>query len=141
MNITTNVNPRKMFIDFMECDVCNSKNLYNNKIIYIYDKVPKKSITCCNLKYCFLSSIKKYLIDLKKNDIYPFCEFSKLFLENNLLSDKFYYKSTIKIYNKKYLIKYYDFNLFCERYLVLNNIKDIKDYNLFNWFLNREKIQ
>ncbi len=162
-NIKIDIIPHSTFININECDICykkckrnnnnNNNNNYKNikinrfnQLIYAYDRLPNKCIIHCNNKYCHLSAVKKYLIDIKRNNIYPFCILTSEFLYNNyeiLINNKKhiilkYFKETIRKYNNNWYIKC---DLLCtQNYIQLNTINNIIDYNLFNWYLNRKPI-
>lgn len=138
--INVDIISRCTFINFKECYVCCNK--FNNvkQLIYKYDSLPHKCILHCTQKYCYLMSIKRYLSDIKNNNIYPFCYIEKKNLEkfkiNNNLTTNFYIESLRK-YNGKWYIKYDYEKLYKQKYIKLTDIILIKNLNLFNWYLKR----
>tara|TARA_B100001093_G_scaffold148422_1_gene141147 strand:- start:2674 stop:3249 length:576 start_codon:yes stop_codon:yes gene_type:complete len=148
-NIKVNIFPSITFIKYNECCVCNNKsndNIIIKYFIYNYDKLPHKSIVHCNKKYCNLMAIKKYLIDIKKNNIYPFCYFNKTeklfikanekYLDFNII--KSIYINTLKLYNNNWYVKC-DM-VYKHKYIYIKTIDGILDNNLFSWFLKRKLI-
>lgn len=145
--IKVDIFPRTTFINHKECFICYNKESKINKILYNYDLYPHKLIIHCNNKYCNLMSIKRYLLDIKKNSVYPFCYINKnnidKFKSKNKLINNFYIENLRK-YNNKWYIKY-DKNyidwttLGIVKYIKINNIDYIENINLFSWFLLRSK--
>ena len=140
--IKVDIIPRCTFINFKECYVCNNK--FNNvkQLIYKYDSLPHKCIFHCTQKNCYLMVIKRYLMDIKNNNIYPFCYIEKNNIEkfknnNNIISN--FYIESLRKYNSKWYIKCDCNKLHREKYIKLSNIDVIKNLNLFNWYLTRNK--
>ena len=142
-NIIINICPRSSFLNIKECQVCYSKKKPVKKFIYKHDCIPYSCLTYCNNKYCKLTVIKRYLLDIKKNNIYPFCSSTNQFIldnydilinHNNKYIQKYKIES-LKKYNNNWYIKL-QYTYMC-RYHKLNSIKNILNYNLFSWFLYR----
>ena len=150
---------RSTFIKMNECFVCDKVN--NNptdfkQLVYKYDSPPHKCIMHCNNYYCHLSAVKRYLLDIKKNHIYPFCKETNKFIMDNydvLVDNKetynqktisseieTFYIETLRRYRNKWYIKL-QYCMVFEKYFTLNTIDNIIDNNLFGWFLNRKSIQ
>jgi hypothetical protein len=138
--IKTNFYPRTTYINIYSCNVCNDFNDSNddtdnlNFFIYKYDRLPHKCVIHCMNKNCFISVIKKYLIDIKINNIYPFHVITDEFIQKNNLKN--INKDSLLKYNNKYYIRYRD-DYFNERYTQVRGISKLKNNNLFNWFLKR----
>lgn len=131
--------PRGIFINIHKCYICNKINSlhkYNKQLIYKFDRLPHKCIIHCTNKVCYLSALKKYLIDIKHNNIYPFCEITDKFILDNYFIKK-YYIDNVKKCNNKWYIECEDIHSL--RYYKINNIENLKNNNLFPWFLNRKK--
>lgn len=143
IKLKVDIIPRSTFINFSECSICYKKRNKLKQFIYNYDILPHKCIIHCDNKDCTCITIKKYLIDIKKNDIYPFCIINKNFFDNNKsifekFNMKYFYIDTLRCYNKRWYVK---FDLIYRiSYLKIKNLKGIFDFNLFSWFLNRKNI-
>ena len=143
LNLKVDIIPRSTFINFSECGVCYQKSIKMNQFIYNYDRLPHKCLIYCNNKECSCIVIKKYLMDIKKNNIYPFCIVNKNFFSNNesifnKLHIKYFEINSLRIYNNKWYVK---FDLIYRTiYLKIKNLKGIYDFNLFSWFLKRKNI-
>ena len=152
---------RYTFIKMNECFVCdnvistsNTSNTSSNlkQLVYKYDSPPHKCIMHCNNYHCHLSAVKRYLIDIKNNHIYPFCKETNKFIMDNydvLVDNKetynektisseieTFYIETLRKYRNKWYIKI-QYCMIFEKYFQLNNMENIINYNLFGWFLNR----
>ena len=146
LNIKVDIFPSITFIKYNECSICYKCNNNIRHFLYNYDKLPHKTIVHCDEKYCNLMTIKRYLLDIKKNNIYPFCDyldtknlFIKLnhkYLDFNIMKN--IYINTLKLYNKKWYVKC-DM-VYREKYIYIENIDGLSDNNLFSWFLDRKKI-
>lgn len=141
IKIKSNIVPRSTFINFKECIVCYKKSKTVKQLIYNYDLFPHKNLIHCSNKICYLSSIKRYLTDIKNNNIYPFYiiknENIQLFKNNNKILNNFYVE-TLKKYNGKLYIK----NC-CDvsnkvTYLKIKDCSLLENLNLFNWYLCRK---
>ena len=136
INIKQELSPVSSVINFKECNLCYQKCSSIKKLIYKYDIFPHKYLIHCNNKLCYLSIIKKYLLDLKKNNVYPFCfienKYIKIFKENNNIMNKFIL-GTLKKYNNKWYIKCEDNIQKTQKYIKIIDTSFIKNYNLFNW--------
>ena len=147
--VNIDISPRSTFINLNECFICYSIKNDLQQLIYNYDSLPHKCINHCDNLYCHISAIKRYLIDIKKNHIYPFCKITNKFIMENydiLVNDnsnnntiKDFDIKTLKKYRNKWYIKIQHLMLF-QRYNRLNNIQYLIDDNLFWWFLNRNNI-
>ena len=161
--INVDIISRATFIKMNECFICDDKITDTHKhkhkqfkqLIYKYDSPPHKCIIHCNNPHCYLSAIKRYLIDIKKNHIYPFCQETNKFIMDNydiLVNNKdthneksnswnkeIYYIETLRKYKNKFYIKL-QYCMIFEKYFTLNKVDNIIDYNLFGWFLNRKSI-
>ena len=138
-SIKTNIIPRSAFINIRECNVCfklNSLHKYQKQLIYKYDALPHKCIIHCLNKKCYLSAIKKYLIDIKYNNVYPFCQVTDKFIEENYFIKK-YYMDNIRKWENKWYIECED--IYSSRFYRINNLHNLINHNLFGWFLNRRK--
>ena len=132
--IKTNFYPRTTFIDIYSCNICNDNMSNLNFFIYKYDRLPHKCVVHCMSKYCFFSVIKKYLIDIKINNIYPFYEITDEFIKkNNLININ---KDSLLKYNNKYYIRYMN-NYYNDAFSRVKEVDKLKNNNLFNWFLKR----
>lgn len=139
-NLKINIIARSTYINIRECGVCyklNTSFINFKQLIYKFDTYPRKCIIHCNNKKCYLSAIKKYLMDIHNNDIYPFCDISQKFLKQNYFIKKYYIENIKKIDNKWY-IECED--IYSLKFYRVNNIDTLINYNLFPWFLNRKKI-
>lgn len=139
--IKVDIIPRSTFIHFRECYVCYKKCESVNEFIYKYDCLPHKCLIHCTNKLCYLMVIKRYLIDIKNNKIYPFCfikdEDIQLFKSRNKILTNFYLE-TLKKYNGKWYIKT-DCNLIVkQKYMRIKYISDLNNLNLFGWYLSRK---
>lgn len=135
--IKTNIIPRSRFINIRECNVCNkvtSLQKYQKQLIYKYDTLPHRCIIHCLNKKCYLSAIKKYLIDIKYNNVYPFCKVTNKFIEDNYFM-KEYYIDTVRKWDNKWYVECED--ICSSRFYRINNINNLINYNLFPWFLDR----
>ena len=141
-SIKTNIIPRSAFINIRECNICKCNiclkinSLYNKKLIYKYDSLPHKCIIHCLNKKCYLSAIKKYLIDIKYNNVYPFCEITDKFIEENYFVKK-YYIDNVRKWENKWYIECED--IYSSRFYRINNLHNLINHNLFEWFLDRSK--
>lgn len=147
--VNIDISPRSTFINLNECFICYSIKNDLQQLIYNYDSLPHKCINHCDNLYCHISAIKRYLIDIKKNHIYPFCKVTNKFIMKNyniLVNDNSNNKTiidfdirTLKKYRNKWYLKIEHLMLF-QRYNRLNSIQYLIDDNLFWWFLNRRNI-
>ena len=143
-SIKINIIPRSTFINIHKCNICkcniclksNSFYKYNKKLIYKYDALPHKCIIHCINKKCYLSAIKKYLIDIKYNNVYPFCKLTDKFIEENNFIKK-YYTDNIRKWENNWYIECED--IYSSRFYKINNLHNLINDNLFGWFLNRSK--
>ena len=138
-SIKTNIIPESTFINIHECNICfelNSYNKYQKQLIYKHDQLPHKCIIHCLNKKCYLSAIKKYLIDIKYNNVYPFCQITDKFVEDNYCVKK-YNIDNIRKWNNKWYIECED--MYFSQFYKINNLDNLINHNLFDWFLNREK--
>ena len=143
------ISPRSTFINLNECFICYSIKNDLQQLIYNYDSLPHKCINHCDNLYCHISAIKRYLIDIKKNHIYPFCKVTNKFIMENydiLVNDDSNNNTiidfdirTLKKYRNKWYVKIQHLMLF-QRYNRLNSVQYVIDDNLFWWFLNRRNI-
>ena len=139
--IKIDIMPRSTFINFRECYVCYKKCESVKQLIYKYDSLPHKCLIHCTNKLCYLSVIKRYLNDIKNNQIYPFCfiknKDKQLFKSNNKILTNFYLDS-LKKYNGKWYIKT-DCNLVVKKkYTIIKNLNYLNNLNLFGWYLSRK---
>ena len=134
--------PRTKFIKFFECFICNSICKNMKQILYKYDRFPQKSIKHCNNLDCHLIAIKRYLVDIKNNNIYPFCEINNKFFDDNLkiININKIEIESLRKYKKDWYIKIQNLSLFME-YTKLMNVNNLVDYGLFNWFLDRNPVK
>jgi hypothetical protein len=139
--IKIDIIPRSTFINFRECYVCYRKCDSVKQLIYKYDSLPHKSLIHCTNKLCYLSVIKRYLHDIKSNNIYPFCfiknEDKQLFKSNNKILTNFYLDS-LKKYNGKWYIKTDSDIIVKQKYIRIKNLKHLNNLNLFWWYLGRK---
>ena len=107
--IKLDIMPRSTFINFKECYVCYKKCESVKQLIYKYDSLPHKCLIHCTDKLCYLSAIKRYLNDIKNNNIYPFYfiknEDRQIFKNNNRIVNNFYLE-TLKKYQEQLLMKF-----------------------------------
>lgn len=134
LKIKINFHPRTTYIDIYSCNVCNDNMNTFNFFIYKYDRLPHKCVVHCMNKNCSFAVLKKYLIDIKINNIYPFYEITDEFIEKNNLKN--INKHSLLKYNNKYYMRYRD-DYFNERYSRVRGVSKLKNNNLFNWFLKR----
>lgn len=139
--IKIDIMPRSTFINFRECYVCYKKSETVKQLIYKYDSLPHKCLIHCTNKSCYLSVIKRYLNDIKNNNIYPFCDIKneniQIFKKNNKILTNFYL-DTLKKYNGKWYIKT-DCNLIVkQKYMRIKDLNYINNLNLFRWYLLRK---
>lgn len=147
--VDIDISPRSTFINLNECFICYSIKNDLQQLIYNYDSLPHKCINHCDNLYCHISAIKRYLIDIKKNHIYPFCKVTNKFIMENydiLVNDNSNNNTiidfdirTLKKYRSKWYVKIEHLMLF-QRYNRLNSVQYLIDDNLFWWFLNRSNI-
>lgn len=140
--IRVDIMPRSTFINNKECYLCYSRNKTVKQLIYKYDSFPNKCLIHCENKSCYLSSIKKYLNDIKNNHIYPFCIIKKEHInlfkyKNKIVRD--YYLDTLKKYNGNWYIKCDNALLSKIKYIKISNVNKLKNLNLFGWYLSRNK--
>lgn len=134
LKIKTNFYPRTTYIDIYSCNICNNEEDNLNFFIYKYDRLPHKCVVHCTEKNCYFAVIKRYLLDIKINNIYPFYEITHDFIKKNNLKD--INKNSLLKYNNKYYVRYED-DYFNERYGRVRGVSKLKNNNLFNWFLKR----
>ena len=138
-NIKIDIIPVRTFINITECNVCDSKSIPLKQLIYRYDLVPHKCLIHCDKKKCYLSVVKRYLMDIKKKNIYPFCKFTDQFLEDNKRTFRdcdeknsdYIHINSLKKYRSKWYVKYN----FKEKYYKIYSVDNLINYNLFRWFL------
>jgi len=96
---------RYTFIKMNECFVCDNvistSNTSSNlkQLVYKFDSPPHKCIMHCNNYHCQLSAVKRYLIDIKNNHIYPFCKETNKFIMDNydiLVNNKINFLKVVK---------------------------------------------
>jgi len=136
--IKTNIIPRSTFINISECNICfklNSLHKYQKQLIYKYDALPHKCIIHCLNKKCYLSAIKKYLIDIKCNNVYPFFQVTDKFIEENYFIKR--NLENIRKWENKWYIEYED--IYSSRFYRIKNFHNLINNNLFGWYLNRKK--
>lgn len=147
--VDIDISPRSTFINLNECFICYSIKNDLQQLIYNYDSLPHKCINHCDNINCHISAIKRYLIDIKKNNIYPFCKVTNKFIMENydiLVNDNSNNNTiidfdvrTLKKYRNKWYVKIEHLMLF-QRYNRLNSVQYLIDDNLFWWFLSRRNI-
>ena len=139
--IKVDIIPRSTFINFIECNVCYKKCKSIKQLIYEYDSLPHKCLLHCTNKLCFFMVIKRYLIDIKNNKIYPFCfiknEDRQIFKNNNKILTNFYLE-TLKRYNGKWYIKIDNNLIIKQKYIKIKDISYVNNLNLFGWYLYRK---
>lgn len=139
--IKIDIMPRSTFINLRECYVCYKKCKSAKQLIYKYDSLPHKSLICCKNKLCYLSVIKRYLNDIKNNNIYPFNfiknEDMEVFKNNNKILTNFYLE-TLKKYNSKWYIKINCNIINKQIYIQIEDTRYINNLNLFEWYLFRK---
>lgn len=146
--VNIDISPRSTFINLNECFICYSIKNDLQQLIYNYDSLPHKCINHCDNLYCHISAIKRYLIDIKKNHIYPFCKVTNKFImensyilvndnNNNTIID--FDIRTLKKYKNEWYVKI-EHLMLSKHYNRLNSIQYLIDDNLFWWFLNRSNI-
>lgn len=134
---------RSTFLNINECFVCYKKvckecidtnNAKLKQIIYMHDSLPHKCLIHCNEKYCYLACIKRFFIDLKKNDIYPFYKITNEFIVDNfnVIGCNDFRIETVRKYRNRWYIKI--MNGCMERYIRLNSVSSLKDTGMFRWY-------
>lgn len=147
-SIESNIIPRSSFTNMRICGSCYSSNkntlnnnnnsIYNDykQLVYRFGPLPHKCIIHCRKKECYLASIKKYLIDIQLNNIYPFCEITDQFILDNYFIRK-YFIENIRKWENRWYIECED--IYSLRFYRINNLHNLINHNLFWWFLNRKK--
>jgi len=136
-SIMPNIIPRSTFINIRKCNVCNKLDINHHQLIYKFGSLPSKCIIHCMDKKCYLSAIKRYLIDINLNNIYPFYEITDKFNFNHYFIKKYFIENIKKWKNNWYMVCE---DIYCIRKsYIINNIHTLRNNNLFWWFLNRKK--
>lgn len=117
-------------------EVCTIKNsqYYRlsrlNQIVYEYDMFPHKCIVYCDNKNCKISALKRYITDLRINNITPFCKIK----DDVLMYKKMYNLGTLRKYKDKWFIKYLlERNI--NKYYIFNYINYITFNKDFQWYI------